>query len=85
MVPTWDHKNPTAFRTQAKEDLLSHYSTMQVAQGEVVEIQKRDDSHFELKDADGKTWASKKIILAVGTVDNFPDIGGYAENWASRM
>jgi gliotoxin/aspirochlorine biosynthesis thioredoxin reductase len=84
MVPTWDHKSPSDFRSKARED-LARYSTLQIVNEKVIEITKRNDSSFELWDQNGTSWTAQKIILAIGSVDIFPVIEGYAESWGKRM
>ena len=85
MVPTWDHKDPQEFRAAAKDSVLARYSTIQYLDIGVASIEKKTDSHFKLIDANGKEWNFRKIILAVGMNDTFPDIEGYAELWTKRM
>ena len=85
MVPTWDHKDPKEFRAAAKEGILARYSTIQYLDLAVTSINKKTDSHFTLVDANGKEWNFRKIILAVGMTDHYPDIEGYAELWTKRM
>ncbi|GAP91498.1 putative thioredoxin reductase [Rosellinia necatrix] len=85
MVPGWENKNPQEFRSQAKSDILSTYSSIQFADVAVAKIEKKSDAHFVLWDADGKEWAFRKVILAVGSSDTFPAIEGYAELWTKRI
>lgn len=40
---------------------------------------------FEVEDTDGKVWKGRKLVLAMGCVDVFPDIQGYRENWPENM
>ncbi|TGO15298.1 hypothetical protein BTUL_0042g00690 [Botrytis tulipae] len=81
MVPTWDHKDPKDFRAATKDSILARYSTIQFFDIGVTSIEKKTDSHFILIDANGKEWNFRKVILAVGMTDTFPEIEGYAELW----
>lgn len=84
-VPTWGHKDPEEFREAARKDILARYSTVEFADVGVVKIEKKSDSHFHLVDESGKDYDFRKIILAVGSAYDFPDIDGYQEAWGSRM
>jgi thioredoxin reductase len=85
MVPTWDHKDPEAFRTATKESILARYSTVQFLDIGVTNVEKKTDSHFKVTDATGKERDFRKIILAVGMNDVFPEIEGYAALWTKKM
>ncbi|KAJ8133435.1 hypothetical protein O1611_g181 [Lasiodiplodia mahajangana] len=85
MVPGWENKNPQEFRSTTKSDIQSNYSSIQFADVAVTKIEKKSDAHFIVSDATGKEWNFRKIILAVGTSDTFPDIEGYAELWTKRI
>lgn len=85
MLPTWDHKDPEDFRRAARENILANYSTIQFADVGVSRISKTSDAQFELTDGSGKVWGFRKVILAVGSGDNFPKIEGYEALWKKRM
>ncbi|KAI0817829.1 hypothetical protein GGR55DRAFT_622119 [Xylaria sp. FL0064] len=85
MVPGWENKSPQAFRSSTRSDIMSGYSSVQFADVEVTKTEKRNDAHFILSDADAKEWAFRKVILAVGSSDSYPNIKGYAELWAKRI
>lgn len=40
---------------------------------------------FQVVDEAGETWRGKKVILATGVNDVFPDIEGYAECWGESI
>jgi thioredoxin reductase len=82
-VPTWDHQDPQAFRAAAIKD-LERYGSITVKRVEIETIKQRDDGLFEAISS-GETWTGKKVILATGIEDVFPDIPGYAECWISGM
>lgn len=85
MVPTWDSENPKKFRGEAREDIESHYSTIQFADVLVTKVEKKSDSQFEIHDSNGKVWGSRKVILAVGCSDTYPDVEGYGQLWTKKM
>lgn len=82
-VPAWDHQNPRAFRDAAIKG-LERYGSFTVEKVEIDTIKQRDDELFEAKSS-GKTWTGKKVILATGVEDVFPDIPGYPDCWVSGM
>ncbi|UKZ72375.1 hypothetical protein TrVFT333_000004 [Trichoderma virens FT-333] len=80
-VPTWDHRDPADFRAKARSDVLARYDTIKFEKTTIESVRRRDDGRFEAKDINGTVWAGKKIVLASGMRDIFPDIPGYAEAW----
>ncbi|KAI1130732.1 FAD/NAD(P)-binding domain-containing protein [Nemania abortiva] len=85
MVPGWENKNPQEFRSTTKSEIQSNYSSIQFADVAVTYIEKKDDAHFIVSDADGKKRNFRKIILAVGSSDTYPNIEGYEDLWAKRI
>ena len=85
MVPTWDHEDPQKFRGEARESIQSHYSTIQFADVLVTKVEKKSDSQFEIHDSNGKVWGFRKVILAVGCSDTYPDVEGYSQLWTKKM
>lgn len=83
-VPTWDHKDPAEFRAIARKDLLTNYKTCTFEDTEIKSL-KEVPGGFEAEDSNGKTWTGKKVILATGVADDFPNIEGYAECWGKKM
>jgi thioredoxin reductase len=63
---------------------LAAYSGFLPVEAEIVEISKNDGG-FEARDANGKTYQGRKVILANGVKDVFPDIDGYADAWGKGM
>ncbi|KAK7753105.1 hypothetical protein SLS62_004836 [Diatrype stigma] len=85
MVPTWDHDDPKKFRGEAREDIETHYSTVQFADVPVTKVEKKSDFEFEIHDANGKSWGFRKVILAVGCSDTYPSIEGYDQLWTKKI
>ena len=87
-VLTWDHKDSKDFRAAARKNILDGYQTIQFEDVEVKTVRKNDTAEgglIEATDANGKTWQGRKLILATGVVDVYPDIEGYAECWISGV
>ena len=81
---TWDHESRQKFRADAKKD-LERYGTVDIQSTEVTSVRKTDDGVFEATSNSGQTWAGKKLILATGVKDIYPDIEGYADCWVTGM
>lgn len=85
-VAGWDHRDPAEFRAKAREDLLARYaSTVQFHDLGIESVSKQGDGRFEARDEKGGVWRGKKLVLAVGVKDVFPDIEGYTECWGEVM
>ena len=84
-VLTWDHKDPAEFRNKGREDIMKRYSTISFQDIEIKSVAKTAQGHFELKDAKNKIWTGRKLVLATGVKDLYPDIEGYADCWARGM
>lgn len=80
----WEHRSPAEFRERSRQDLLSRYEGIQFVDKQVNEV-KKVESGFQAVDADGKTWTGRRLVLATGWKDLFPDIPGYADCWATGM
>ena len=79
MVPTWDHKDPKDFRAGAKKDILQNYRSVRIEDTEIKTVKKLEDG-FELHDSKGNVWKGRKLILATGSADSYPEIEGYEES-----
>lgn len=82
-VPTWDHRNPADFRTSSRTD-LERYGSVTV-ENVGIESLKQNENGLFVATGNGVTWMGKKVILATGVEDVFPDIPGYAECWVSGI
>ena len=84
-VLTWDHRDPADFRQKGREDILRRYTTINFQDTEIKSVGKTEKEQFELKDVHGKTWTGRKLVLATGVRDVYPDIEGYDECWGLGM
>jgi thioredoxin reductase len=89
-VASRDHQDPYVFRTTAREQIESRYDTVWFKQSTITHAAKKllgkdQDSGFEVKDNEGKTYKGRKLILATGSEDIIPDIEGYKENWPGHI
>ncbi|KAI0516998.1 hypothetical protein F5B22DRAFT_655343 [Xylaria bambusicola] len=88
-VLTWDNQETETFRAAAKDNILATYTTIQFEKAEVDTIKEatkeNSQQEFVVSAADGRSWTGRKVILAVGVRDVFPEITGYAECWAKGI
>jgi thioredoxin reductase len=86
MVPTWDHRDPREYRAAARRELSTRYGeVVQFVDLEVTSVTKDESGTFHAVDVSGKAWSGKKLILATGVKDIFPNIPGYGECWVKGM
>jgi thioredoxin reductase len=69
---TRDGVTPSEFRELAHKE-FSHYPSISTVEDKVIEIIKKADG-FTIKTELGKEWATRKIILATGMKEKFPNI-----------
>ena len=79
----FDHRNPEELRAAARRD-LGRYETIKVEKT-AVEGVRRAEGGFEATDARGRTWRGRKVVLATGVRDIFPDIPGFEACWGRGM
>ncbi|KAH8703163.1 thioredoxin reductase glit [Talaromyces proteolyticus] len=84
-VVGWDHRNSADFRDAGRRDLLARYSTIQFEDVGINTVKKISTGNFEAIDANGEIWQGRKLVLATGVRDVYPDIDGYEECWADGI
>ncbi|KAE8374179.1 hypothetical protein BDV26DRAFT_284499 [Aspergillus bertholletiae] len=84
-VATWDHSSPAEFRREARDRILARYDTIQFENVEVNQVQKTSEGYFTAYDALDRKWMGRKLVLANGVHDIFPDIDGYAACWGTGI
>ena len=85
-VVTWDHSSPAEFRQKGRDDLTRRYDTIEFKDNvKILNVTKNQDGHFEASDSVGKVWTGRKLVLATGIRDVYPDIDGYGESWGTGM
>lgn len=79
-VAGWEHRPPAEFCAKARQDIISRYETIQFEQTAATrEVCKTSSGRFEALDGKGRTWMGRKLVIATGVSDVFPDIPGYGE------
>jgi thioredoxin reductase len=84
-LAAWDHKSPDEFRSTARERILSRYDTIQFEKVDIQRVERTTEGTFNAVDAQQRVWTGKKLVLANGVRDIFPDIQGYGDCWALGM
>ncbi|KAK4126767.1 FAD/NAD(P)-binding domain-containing protein [Parathielavia appendiculata] len=85
-----DGIHPEEFREAARQQIQEKYSTqVSFMKGRVVRVNNREIlpgyTGFEAVEARGQAFLGRKLILATGTEDIFPDIEGFKENWPDNI
>lgn len=83
-VLTWDREDPAAFRAAAKKNILDGYTTIEFENVEIISVEEVD-TKFTAKSANGKVYNGRKVILATGVQDIYPDIEGYKDCFGIGM
>lgn len=85
MMITMDGATPSEFRRKALENLLSRHKKVSFEEADIKYTRKLDDGSFEVEDAQGRKWQGKKLVLATGCQDIFPNVKGYGDFWGKGM
>jgi thioredoxin reductase len=84
-IPTWDHKDPAAFRGATRKEILERYNTISFKDCEVAKVEKTSVGDFAATAVDGTTFTGRRVLLASGVTDLPLDIQGYDECWGRSM
>lgn len=83
-LPGWEGKASDEYRAAARAELestgLSTFVNVSVKS-----IERTDDGLFEAQTSDGKTWLGRKVVLAMGVQEIYPNIPGYEKCWVTGM
>ena len=64
---------------------IDKYSSAQLRKKKIVNVNKDGEGTFVIEDDNGTSIKAKKVILAVGYHDVYPDIPGFVECWADTI
>lgn len=84
MMPGWDGKDPNELREVCRNELRAT-GLVQFVPLRVVSATKGPDGLFGVVDSEGGHWKGRKILLALGVLETFPDIEGFAENYGKSI
>ena len=77
-------RSPMEFRRIAHEELSAYGHLYSKREGHVTDVQGRKGAFRVVLD-DGSTEECRRVVLALGVVDEFPDIGGLQEKWGKSV
>lgn len=81
---TWEGQTPEEAKERSRKELLDAGFTTFV-DAEVVKIEKTNDGLFKASDTTGRSWIGRKVLLATGAKDIFPDVPGYEDLYTIGM
>ncbi|OBT75729.1 hypothetical protein VF21_05898 [Pseudogymnoascus sp. 05NY08] len=84
-IPTWDHKDPAAFRGATRAEILERYNTISFEDREIAKIKKTTAGDFAATAADGTEFTGRRVLLATGVTDLALDIKGYDDCWGRSI
>ncbi|KAH8723049.1 thioredoxin reductase [Phaeosphaeriaceae sp. PMI808] len=83
-LPGWEGKASSEYRAAARTELESTGLSAFV-DAPVERIEMTNDGLFKAKTSDGREWLGKKLVLATGVEEVYPDITGYADCWVTGI
>ncbi|MCJ1352289.1 MAG: hypothetical protein MMC33_002273 [Icmadophila ericetorum] len=85
IIPTWEHKTPQEYLASARKEVLK-YETVQLKAVEVLGLTRDEEQGvFEARDIGGTIYKGKKVIIASGVQNIYPDIAGYEDCWGKGI
>ncbi|KAM3528402.1 hypothetical protein NHJ13051_002383 [Beauveria bassiana] len=84
-IPTWDHKDPAAFRGATRKEILERYKTISFVDCEIAQVERTSAGDFAATAADGTRFTGRRVLLASGITDLPLDIKGYDECWGRSI
>ncbi|HVF74232.1 MAG TPA: NAD(P)/FAD-dependent oxidoreductase [Acidimicrobiales bacterium] len=79
-----DPMNPAHFLEQAREDLL-RYPEAEVCAARATSARREDDGTFTLDLEDGEPLRAKRVVLATGVRDVFPEVENFFEHYGASV
>ncbi|KAK8119954.1 uncharacterized protein PG998_004580 [Apiospora kogelbergensis] len=83
-VSGWEGRKPEELRAASRAELLAT-GLVTFVDSEAVSFTRESDGDLEITDSRGHNWTGRKLLIASGKRNVFPDIPGYAENYPERM
>ncbi|KAI0401586.1 hypothetical protein F4802DRAFT_422489 [Xylaria palmicola] len=83
IVSGWEGREAETLRATARIE-LTNTGLVDFEWGEASSV-RRVDSVFEIVTEEGKRFGGRKLLMAVGKKNVFPDIPGFAENYPERI
>jgi gliotoxin/aspirochlorine biosynthesis thioredoxin reductase len=83
-TPGFEGKSPEEYREASREELRKS-GLVTFVNTQITHVERTEEGMFEASDATGQSWLGRKVLLATGMQDVFPDLTGYLENYSTRM
>ena len=84
LTPGFENRQPQEIFAKNRAE-LSLSGLVKFVDDKAERIERREDGSFGVIDARGASWLGRKLLLAYGVQDVFPDLEGYRENYAKGM
>lgn len=84
LTPTWENKSPEQMIEASRQELRNNNLTTFVDAG-VKTLEKLQSGIFTATDEKGRRWLGRKVLLAIGARDVFPNIPGYPALYTRGM
>jgi thioredoxin reductase len=75
---------PLEFRRMARED-LKHFDNVRHEVMQIVRAARINDGGFDVFTADGRSFTSRRLLLATGVMDNIPDSPGIRDLYGQSV
>ncbi|KAJ8069762.1 hypothetical protein OCU04_000181 [Sclerotinia nivalis] len=85
LLPSWENRSFGDFLAAAQAD-LRNYKHVHIKKVKIVSARRVNESKcFQVQDAFGTDYQGRKIILANGVEEDFPELDGYAACWGKGI
>ena len=87
LTPQWEGQDPEKVREEQRTQLAKS-GLVKFVDLEVTEVEKMGESLFKVACGEGEEreeWLGRRLLLAMGAVDIFPDVKGYGDCYARGM
>jgi thioredoxin reductase len=84
LLPGFEDVQSSRYREIAKEE-LQQTGLCSFVEAEVARIEGSDGEGWTLITTDGEQYHGRKVVLATGTSELYPDIAGYADCWVTGI
>ena len=89
MVPGYDHQSLLSYIGDTRSDLVARYDTNTFVSATAEKVEKLEIGEhsglFRITDSKSNFWLGRKVVLAIGNVEMFPNIPGYQDSWIKGM
>ena len=84
LTPQWEGENPEIVRERTRKE-LSKPGLVQFIDADIKNLEKINDGLFKVTSDSEQHWLGRRLLLATGAVDIFPDIKGYEDCYTRGM